>query len=81
MAIDELQTTRQQLFGLIPGILSDNEKQFLISLKKGEPDWSLLPVGHIDKLPSIQWKLHNIRKLEEKKRKDQLQKLEKVLGE
>ena len=81
VSIDELHDTRQQLFAMIPGILSDDKKQFLLSLKKGEPNWSLLPVGHIDKLPSIQWKLHNIRKLDEKKRKDQLQKLEKVLGE
>jgi len=79
VSLDELQDTRQQLFAMIPGILSDNEKQFLLSLKKGEPQWSLLPVDHINKFPSIQWKLHNIKKLDKKKHAEQLKKLEAVL--
>lgn len=29
----------------------------------GEPQWNLFPVQGIDKLPSIQWKLLNIKKL------------------
>jgi predicted nucleotidyltransferase component of viral defense system len=79
VSIDALQDTRQQLFEMIPGLLSDNEKQFLISLKKGEPDWSLIPVDNIDQFPSIQWKLSNIKKLDKKKHLEQLKKLEAVL--
>jgi predicted nucleotidyltransferase component of viral defense system len=79
VSINDLLDSRQQLFDMIPGILSDNEKKFLISLKNGEPEWSLLPVTNIEKFPSIQWKLHNIKKLEKKKHLEQLKKLEKVL--
>ena len=79
VSLDELKDTRQQLFSMIPGILSNDEKQFLLSLKKGEPQWSLLPVDHINKFPSIQWKLHNIKKLDKKKHAEQLNKLEAVL--
>ncbi len=79
VSINDLLDTQQQLFDMIPGILSDNEKQFLISLKKGEPEWSRLPVTNIEKFPSIQWKLHNIRKLDKKKFLEQLKKLEAAL--
>lgn len=79
VSVDELQYTRQQLFSMIPGILSDDEKQFLLSLKKGEPEWALLPVDHINKFPSIQWKLYNIKKLAKKKHLEQMKKLEAVL--
>ena len=79
VSINDLLDTRQKLFDMIPRILSENEKQFLISLKKGEPDWSLLPVANIEKLPAIQWKLYNIRKLDKRKHLEQLKKLETVL--
>ncbi|MGE5670537.1 MAG: nucleotidyl transferase AbiEii/AbiGii toxin family protein, partial [Fibrobacterota bacterium] len=74
------QDTRQKLFEMIPGLLSDNEKQFLISLKKGEPEWSLLPMDNIYQFPSIQWKLNNIKKLDKKKHLEQLKMLEAVLA-
>jgi len=34
--------------------LTDNEKQFLLSMKKRNPDWDLLGIPGIDKLPAPQ---------------------------
>lgn len=59
---DELIEVRQRLIDLILKSLTTNERQFLLSLKTGEPDWSLISIPNIDKLPSIAWKLVNIKK-------------------
>ncbi len=60
--------------------MTENEKKFLLSIKQGEPDWDLMPVAGIDKLPAIQWKLINTRKMEKKKQMQSLEKLQAVLG-
>jgi hypothetical protein len=59
--------------------LSTNHKQFLLSFKKGEPDWGLLKLPGVDNFPAIRWKLHNIQKMPKRKHQAALQKLEKVL--
>jgi len=43
--------------------LDDNERRFVLSLVSGEPEWSLLGIDHVDKLPAIRWKLQNLAKL------------------
>ena len=43
------------------------------------PKWELLDLNGIDKLPSIQWKLKNIRKMNKKKHADALAKLKAKL--
>lgn len=80
VTVEELAETRKKLFTMMPSILTENERTFILSLKKGEPDWSLLLVSDIDKFPAIQWKLHNIRQLDGKKHKEQMRELETVLG-
>jgi hypothetical protein len=77
--IDELMKIRTELFHMFPDILNDNERQFLLSIKKGQPEWDLFPVKELDKLPAIQWKLKNIEKLDQKKHTQQLDKLRRVL--
>src|SRR5581483_2640395 len=59
---------------------TDREKKFLLSVKRGEPDWALLGIDGVERLPAIQWKLHNIRSMSEKNRADALRRLEGVLG-
>ena len=39
-----------------------------------------MPVTGIEQLPAIQWKLVNIRKMDKKKHKEALQKLQAALG-
>jgi hypothetical protein len=43
--------------------LDGNERRFLLSLVRGEPDWSLLGVVHLEHLPGIRWKLRNLEQL------------------
>ena len=59
--------------------LDDEEKAFLLSMKQGEPDWDVLGIDHLARLPGLQWKLMNIRKMDTKKRTAALETLKRVL--
>ena len=41
------------------------ERKFLLSLARAEPDWSLLEIEHLEQLPAIRWRLQNLRRLAE----------------
>ncbi|MDR1132977.1 MAG: nucleotidyl transferase AbiEii/AbiGii toxin family protein [Synergistaceae bacterium] len=74
--------TRSKLFYAILKSLSEKDRRFLISFKKGEPDWKLLGVEGASKLPAVHWKLQNIRRLIEispRKHRDHLEKLQVIL--
>lgn len=75
----ELETARTLLFEWAASVLTDNERRFLLSIKQGEPDWSLLPFDGLDKWPAIQWKLHNIRQMGTRSHKKALDRLRAVL--
>jgi hypothetical protein len=60
---------------LIHKELDADEKQFLVSMKQGEPKWDVLGIAHLHELPALQWKLQNIRRMETGKRKMALAKL------
>lgn len=60
---EDFEATRIKLVKSIFDRLTVSDKQFLISLKKGEPKWELFPVKGIEKFPAVQWKLQNILKL------------------
>ena|GEM_PF-975428 len=76
----ELVETRKKLISMIKSDLTDDEKQFLISIKTRKPDWDLLGVMGIDDLPAVRWKLINLSKMPVKKHLLALNKLEKILG-
>lgn len=59
--------------------LTIDERQFLLSIKSGEPNWSLMPMPNIDKFPAIQWKVINIKKMTKEKQQTALEKLRSVL--
>lgn len=43
--------------------LDMNERRFLLSLVKAEPEWELLEIPHVSELPAVRWKLQNLRRL------------------
>jgi len=77
--LDELLVTRTALITSINEDLTRNEREFLLSVKKGEPVWSLMDIAGIDKLPAIQWKIQNIQKMDKGKHKEAYEKLESIL--
>lgn len=54
---NEFELAREKLVHAIYGILKQEDKDFIISFKGLEPDWSIYDFS---KYPSIQWKLENL---------------------
>lgn len=80
VSIAALCEARKQVVIQIRSGLDADEKRFLISLKRGDPEWNALGIAHLKDLPALQWKLQNIRRMEKEKRKTALGKLQQVLG-
>ena len=79
VSLDELLIVREKLLKLLPGSFTKNEREFLLSVKQGDPDYSLLPFEHLNQLPALQWKIINVRKMDKVKRVTMLKKLKAVL--
>ncbi len=76
---EELEFTRKKLINYIHSAFTDNDKEFLLSIKRGTPKWDLLSIKDIEKLPAVRWKLQNLEKLPARKRELLLEKLNKAL--
>jgi hypothetical protein len=63
----------------IVGRMPEQHKRFLISVKRGEPDWALLDLPGAKDLPAVQWKLENLGKLSDEKRAQLLKRLNTAL--
>jgi predicted nucleotidyltransferase component of viral defense system len=79
ISLETLYEARDELIKVILGGLDSDEKRFLLSLKRGEPEWDALGIAHLKELPALQWKLKNIQKMDKQKRAEALRRLEKVL--
>jgi predicted nucleotidyltransferase component of viral defense system len=64
VSLDALTTTRQRLFQELPAALDAAEREFLRTLVRARPDWTLLDIPHVHELPAIRWRLHNLEQLE-----------------
>jgi len=76
----ELEKIRKELPSLIFSKLSRNERKFLLSVKMGSPDFSLLSISGLENLPAIKWKVENISRMEPKKRITATEKLKSILN-
>ena len=72
---EDFEATRERLISEINDALSEEDRQFLIGLTAGEPDWSLYPIAGLEHMSAIKWKLLNIQRL----KKDNPDKLDKML--
>jgi hypothetical protein len=80
VSYDELVAARERLVESITSGLSAGERSFLLSVKRGEPAFDELGVPGIERLPGLQWKLLNIRKMPKTKHDEACAKLRNVLG-
>lgn len=80
IAYKDLIAARETLIETLKRELTDGEKTFLVSIKSGEPNWSVMGLKDIEKLPALQWKLLNIQKMSAKKRAELMVKLKRTLG-
>lgn len=78
--LEDLIDVQQQLPKIIGEGLISNEKEFLLSFKSGNPDWSLIDIAHLKDLPGVRWKLQNIQKMDKTKHAEAYKKLEQLLA-
>ena len=80
VSLDDLLKAREDLINEIVGKMPDGHKKFLVSVKKGAPDWQLLGLPGAKDLPAVRWKLENLAKLSAEKRAELLKGLNKALN-
>lgn len=78
--LEALHGIRERLFDWVSSTLTVDERAFLLSIKRGEPVWRLLPYKHLEEWPAIQWKLRNIRNMKPTKHLEAIARLEKVIA-
>ena len=79
VSLDDLVQTREELIAEIVGRMPDAHRRFLVSFKKGEPDWALLDVSHAKTLPAVRWKQENLSRMDAQQRAQAIARLESVL--
>lgn len=80
ITLEELLLTREKLIRTINYSLTDAEREFLLSIKLGMPNFNLLNIENISRLPAIKWKVLNIAKMDKTKHKLMMKKLEAALS-
>jgi len=73
--VADLERAREDLISLIGQELTLQEKQFIVSVKEGTPQWELLGLEGIENLPAVKWKLLNIAKMSKAKHQQAVKKL------
>ena len=79
VTLEALYAAREELITTVHRMLTDEDRQFLLAVKRGDADWSKFPIPDAQRLPAIQWKLHNLELMEPAKRKKALKALERAL--
>lgn len=77
--LPELQEVQHSLSKQILRGLTEDEKEFLISFKKGTPTWERIALPGLKDMPAVRWKLINLSKMDKQKYLTAIRKLEKVL--
>jgi predicted nucleotidyltransferase component of viral defense system len=62
-----LVEARDRMIRELQAGLDANERRFLLSLVRAEPDWKALGIAHARDLPAIRWKLQNLTRLKGKR--------------
>lgn len=80
VTIEELIAAREALIGNIVGQMPLSHRRFLVSIKRGKPDWNLLDLPGAEQLPAVRWRLDNLMRMGEGKRAALLMRLGQALG-
>lgn len=80
ISLESLTEARTALVASVVGAMPEAHSRFLVSFERGAPDWDLLGLARVDKLPAVQWRQQNLDKISKNKRADLVAQLERVLG-
>ncbi len=76
----DLEDARRKLVADLREFLTEADKGFLLSVKRGNPNWQAFAYPHAEQLPAVQWKLQNIAQMSPQKRSAAVARLEGVLS-
>ena len=62
----EFEDVRDKLITTINKSLTKNDKEFIVSFAEASPDCDKFSSWELKTLPSIEWKLHNLKKIKDK---------------
>jgi predicted nucleotidyltransferase component of viral defense system len=79
VALSELVDAREALVAGLHDVLTQDDRQFLMSVKSGEPRWDLLGLPHAAELPAVRWRLQNLAALAPQRRDALAERLKRVL--
>lgn len=79
VTLAELTAVPEKMIQGLKDNFTQQDYDFLVSFKKGEPDWSLACSEQIQYLPAVQWKLLNIRKMPKQKHLNSLSSLQETM--
>lgn len=60
VALETLLDARERLINELGAALTDGDREFLLSFKRGSPRWDMLGLPHVTELPAIRWKQQNL---------------------
>ena len=60
----ELLETRDRMINELHAGLDADERRFLLSLVRAQPEWDLLGIPQVSELPAVRWKLQNLARLQ-----------------
>lgn len=79
VSLKQLLDARDKLVERIHSDLTSNERKFILSVKECKPDWELLGLDGIDRLPAVQWKILNLERMDRKKHSEAVERLKRCL--
>jgi len=74
-----LLDVRETLIETMVGAMPEAHRRFLVSFKRGEPDWSLLARAQVADLPAVQYRIQKLAGLDHERREAEHQKLIEAL--
>ena len=59
LSVEEPVKASEDMIAEVVGKMPTEHRKFLVSLKRGEPDWKLLALPGAEELPALRWRLQN----------------------
>ena len=75
ISLHKLVNTQHVLPGMVLKMLSNSDREFLMSFKQMQPKWDLLGISGVQDMPAVQWKLRNLSRMTKKKHEQAATKL------
>jgi len=79
VSLQDLEATREAMISTVVGDMPQDHRQFLMTFKRGEPDWALLGLPKVAELPAVKFRIQKLDALPVDARAEQLELLERVL--